>query len=142
MSLDDCFKRHQLRKTAPDIKKAEHSVVMAELKIQKAKSLLDEGFFDMSLVNAYMAMFHLGRALLFKDGVIEKSHYCLVEYLRQEYSKKNLLPLEIVTMLDAFREQRHDIFYGLEEVTVEEKTCILAIENAGRFLKIVEDLLK
>jgi uncharacterized protein (UPF0332 family) len=39
---------------------------------------------------AYMGYFHAARAILFRDGVREKSHYCIGVYLEYYCEKKML----------------------------------------------------
>jgi uncharacterized protein (UPF0332 family) len=58
---------------------------MAEVKRQRAQDLFDNAFFEESIVSSYTSMFQAARALLFHDGVIEKSHACVVAYLREHY---------------------------------------------------------
>jgi len=36
-------------------------------------------------------MFQGARALLFKDGCVERSHYCVVEYLKRHYVQSGKL---------------------------------------------------
>ncbi|HEC88687.1 MAG TPA: HEPN domain-containing protein, partial [Thermoplasmata archaeon] len=73
MNLEECFEKRLLRKIEPDYEKAKRSIEIAENKLKRAKDAFDEGFLDICLVYGYTSMFHSARALLYKDGVQEKS---------------------------------------------------------------------
>lgn len=141
MTLEECFERRQLRKIAPDAAKALKSLETARAKLAEAEDLLKAGFMPVAVVTAYASMFHAARALLFKDGVQEKSHYCLVVYLKERYVKAGKLSTGIVTIMDAFREERHDIMYGLEGIKVKRGEGKAAVENAGKMIEAVKKLL-
>ena len=138
--LEECFERRQLRRIPPDAGKAKRSLETARLKLADAEALSQAGFPAMALVNAYASMFHACRALLFKDGVQEKSHFCLIAYVKEKYVKTGLLPAGIITLMDAFREQRHDVFYGFGEHEVKAADEKLALENAALLIRLVSKL--
>lgn len=142
MTLNECFERRQLRKIAPDVLKASKSVETAKIKLEEAKKLSDAGFDKMAVVVAYSSMFHSARALLYKDGVQEKSHYCLVVYVREEYARKGLIPTELVTTMDAFRQERHDAMYGLEETKTTREHCQNAIQTAQKLMDAVQKIIE
>lgn len=121
--------------------KARQSLKVSEDKLVEAEKLAKAGFGDAALVTAYASMFHAGRALLFKDGVVEKSHYCLVVYLRENYAKQGKIGPEIITMMDAFREERHDVLYSLEGIRVKTADTKTAIETARKLLETAKTLV-
>ena len=77
-----------LKKDKPDIKKAKKSIEIAYHKLDIAKRTFNVKIYEVSIVNAYASMFHAARALLFKDGVKEKSHYGLFIYIKEKYIDK------------------------------------------------------
>lgn len=141
LDLDICFRERKLRVARPDALKAKMSLETAESMLNTAQELKKAGFEAPSLVHAYASMFHSGRALLFKDGIVEKSHYCLVEYVREKYAKTGRISPEIVTVMDVFRGQRHDVLYSLEGVRVKPVDAKMAIENAVKMLEAVRKIL-
>jgi uncharacterized protein (UPF0332 family) len=88
MRSDDCFKKRLLRRTKPDPLKVTKALEMAKLKEERAQELFKNNFFEESIVSSYTSMFQAARAILFNAGVIEKSHACVVAYLRENYSSK------------------------------------------------------
>jgi len=131
-----------IRKSAPDINKAKNSIKIAERKIEEAKKISNAGVFDLALVTAYTAMFHAARALLFKDGYKERSHFCLCTYVKATYSGR--IEAKYLNELDILREQRHMALYGDENLVlkdVEESEAESAIKLAEGFLAVVKKLI-
>jgi len=87
MKLRECFEKRLLRRIAPDMEKAKKSLEMSIKKLEEAKKALEYNLLDSCMIMAYTAMFHAARALLYKDGIQEKSHLCLIIYLREKYSE-------------------------------------------------------
>lgn len=85
-------------------------------------------------------MFHAARSILFRDGVVEKSHVCLVEYLRGEYARKGLLSEGFVNSLDRMRTDRHEAIYGLE-TSVTENQADHAISQCKEFIEAARKLI-
>ncbi len=142
MDLQDCFVNGMIRKSAPDINKAKNSIKIAERKIEEAKKISNAGVFDLALVTAYTAMFHAARALLFKDGYKERSHFCLCTYVKATYSGR--IEAKYLNELDILREQRHMALYGDENLVlkdVEESEAESAIKLAEGFLAVVKKLI-
>lgn len=78
---------------------------MAFQRLEKAKDLRSSGFHEECLVASYSAMLMAARALLFRDGIIEKSHYCVILYLRDIYNEK--IGEGPISWLDVYRVERH-----------------------------------
>ncbi|HEC77357.1 MAG TPA: HEPN domain-containing protein [Thermoplasmatales archaeon] len=139
MNLEECFEKRLLRKIEPDYEKAKRSIEVAMDKLKKAKDAFDKKFLDACLLYGYTSMFHSARALLYKDGMQEKSHVCIVLYLKEKYS--NEIPYYLIQSLDSFRKERHEALYGLD-FEVREKDVMLAIKDAEEFIEVVKKLLK
>ena len=139
MRTDDCFERRLLRRTKPDPLKVTKALEMAELKNERAQELFENDFFEESIVASYTSMFQAARALLFHDGVIEKSHACVVIYLRKHYS--STLGQDKINWLDTYRLERHESFYGLEKSIIDENEAKEALEKSEKFIESVHQLL-
>lgn len=82
---------------------------------------------------SYTAMFHASRAILFRDGIKERSHECIPVYLREKY-----LELEtLANILDSYRRFRHDAIYGLDFV-MDEAESRTALDSAKEFLEKIK----
>ena len=139
MKASECFQKRLLRRTKPDPLKVIKALEMAEVKRQRAQDLFDNDFFEESIVSSYTSMFQAARALLFHDGVIEKSHACVVAYLREHYSSD--LGQDKINWLDTYRLERHESFYGLEKSNVDEHEAEDALEKSEKFLGTVQQIL-
>ena len=78
MRLNACFRKRLLRRERPDVEKSRRSIEVAQAKLNAAEQAFSHGLLDATVVLAYTTMFHAARAILFKDGIIEKSHVCLI----------------------------------------------------------------
>jgi len=139
MNVDECFKKRMLRKTPPDIKKAERSLEIAEHKLETAKDAFGKKLYGPTIIYGYTSMFHSSRALLYRDGIQEKSHICLVLYVRENYSNK--IPPYLINSLDSFRKERHETLYGLDFIETR-KDAELSIKDAEQLLGTVKKILK
>jgi uncharacterized protein (UPF0332 family) len=139
MKTSECFQKRLLRRTNPDLLKVTKALEMAEMKKQRAQDLFENDFFEESIVSSYTSMFQAARALLFHDGVIEKSHACVVAYLREHYS--STLGQDKINWLDTYRLERHESFYGLEKSNVDEHEAEDALEKSEKFLETVQQIL-
>ena len=74
-----------------------------------------------------------------KDGVIEKSHACVVAYLRENYT--TALGQDRINWLDTYRLERHESFYGLEKSTMDKQEAEDALDKSKRFLYSVNHII-
>jgi len=140
MRSSDCFKKRLLRKTKPDKMKMKKALEMAELKLERSQELLNNEFYEESIVSSYTSMFQAARAILFNDGIIEKSHACVVAYLKENYEQT--LGKDRISWLDTYRLERHESFYGLEKSFIDEEEAEDALEKSEKFLWSVNQIIK
>ncbi len=137
-SLDDCFGERMLRKIRPDAEKSRVSLAVAEAKLSRAEEAFRFGMFDLSLIASYTAMFHAARAVLYRDGIQEKSHLCAIMYLRANYSGS--IGAGPINSLDAHRIERHDAIYGLG-TAVTKDDAETSIADARELLDAVGKIM-
>lgn len=140
MNLQECFRKRLLRRESPDPARSLRSLQVSKAKLEQARKAYEHELYDASLVLAYTSMFHAARALLFNDGIVEKSHVCLIEYVRETYARRGLLSEGLVNILDRLRVDRHEAIYGLE-VSVEKGQAEYALEKSGEFVHVAGSLL-
>lgn len=128
-----------LRRVAPSVEKANESLNLAASYLDEAQQVAGLGARRISLTGAYMAWFHAARAVLFRDGIREKSHYCIELYLNH-YAQSGDLEEEWVLMFSRMRTQRHESQYsfGPAPTTTE---VLAAVEHAGQFIERIRRLL-
>ena len=138
--LDECYERGLLRKVTPSNDKAMQSLAQAREWVTEAGYDCDADALRSALMAAYMGYFHAARAVLFRDGVREKSHYCIGVYL-ESYREQGLLEDEWVLQFDHMRGMRQNDQYSLDaRPTVQEVRQ--AVVDAGEFIERLERLMK
>ncbi len=141
MNLEDCLREGLLVEIKPDSRKAEASIKMAEHKLETAEKEFKYKIFESAIISAYASMFHSARALLFKDGYKERSHYAVWVFVNEKYSDK--IEKKYLNELNSLRLQRHELMYGLEKSDeAQESETGSAIQLAQGFLKTVQRIVK
>lgn len=118
--VEECFKEGLLKRIKPNMKYAEQSIKQAEHFLEECDTLIDKDIRDMAFIALYNASFHAARAILFRDGIKERSHYCVSKYIEEKYAEKEIITLQQAVVLDSLRERRNDIQYSLKPLEMEE----------------------
>lgn len=140
--LDNCFKRKLLIKTKPDKELARKSIRQANHFLKKVNKYLSLEDAETVSIHLYYAYFHAVRALLFKDGIKERSHYCTLVYLEYIYSKNKKISEEELNILRALKESRQEIQYGLVlDNTLPLESLKEYSQKCKDFIRKIEDLL-
>jgi uncharacterized protein (UPF0332 family) len=138
-NIDDCIERGLLRKVEPSRTKSEQSLFQARDWLSEAEKNLESDAYRSALSSAYMAIFHSARAVLFRDGVREKSHYCIGLYL-QRYVENGSLEVEWPMLFDRMRSIRHADQYSFQARPSTEEVQV-GIDLAEKFIDRIERLL-
>lgn len=77
-----------------DLVEKELSVAKSDL--SDAKASHENGRYKWSTIQAYYAMFHAARALIYSRGYREKSHYCLAVALRALFVDEGKMEAQLV----------------------------------------------
>jgi len=140
MNLRECFDKRLLRREKPSLDRSIRSIEVAGSKLEEAEKALEHDLTDAAIVLSYTSMFHAARALLFRDGVVEKSHICLIEYLRENYVKAGRMSEAFVNAFDFLRVERHETLYGLETRS-GRRDAEYGLKRTKEFVSMIKDLL-
>ena len=140
MDFEDCVRKGLLRRVTPSADKAKLSMKRAESWLEEAERSLNNELYDSCLISPYLAMFHSARAVLFRDGWREKSHFCIARYLEEMYVKKGKLEREWIDLFDRLRETRHADQYDVSYFATKEE-AESALNIAFEFVERMEKLL-
>jgi len=88
----------------------------------------------------YMGYFHSARAVLYHDGIREKSHFCIGVYL-ETYVKSGRLEEEWTVLFDHVRGLRQADQYSLDARPTKEE-AEAAVNGADRFINRMEELVR
>jgi uncharacterized protein (UPF0332 family) len=140
ISLDktaDCFGKGLLKRVARQPDLALKDIRQATFFLEEASDLIELEKNVMAALALYNAYFHCARALLFYDGIKERSHYCVARYIEQEYVQKKLIDVRFLNAFDVAMNIRHTAQYSTETVEIEEDlselhaTCVAFVEEVG-----------
>ncbi len=134
-NVEDCFKFRLLRKIPPDKDKSKKSLEIAKKRLKTSEEILKAGIFSHVVLEAYTAMFHAARALLYKDGIQEKGHFAVYIYLKETYNRK--IPVHIINFLNIHRNERHEALYGID-YRPEKEDAVIALQDARTFVQEIE----
>jgi uncharacterized protein (UPF0332 family) len=139
-NIDDCFRLGLRRRTEPSRSKSDQSLLSAREWLSEAKKNLEAQALRSALSSAYLAVFHSARAVLFRDGVREKSHYCIGLYL-QRYVEEGSLEEDWPMLFDRIRSVRHADQYSFMARPTDEEVQA-GIDLAERFIERMERLIE
>jgi len=118
-NLDDCFKEDLLNKIHVSMDLAKKEIKMAELFLKEAVELKDLNKELWAFSSLWWAFFHAAKALLWKDGIKEKSHICLIKYLTENYFKTKKLNMDFLNDLEIMQTIRKNLQYSPIKIEIE-----------------------
>ena len=113
-----------------ELVKKELSIAQSDL--PDAKAGFDNQRYKWSTVQAYYAMFHAARALIYSRGYREKSHYCLAVALRALFVDEGLMGAQAVRDFLNAMNLRQAADY---EAEFSQSGAKAVIASAGRFIE-------
>jgi len=137
MRLKDCFDKRLLLRMPKNKELVDKTFEMAVSDLSEAEASYSQESYVWATVQVYTSMLNLARAVLFNDGIREKSHICTVLYLRRYRSKHYG---DLIEKLDILRRERHLTLYDSREHITAEKVSE-RIQWAKEFLKKTKELL-
>ena len=138
--MEDCFRKGLLRRVEPSLTKSKDSITEAREWLSEAMKNKASEAYKSAISSLYLAIFHSARAVLFRDGVREKSHYCVGVYL-EKYVDEGVLEEDWVLIFDRIRSIRHTDQYSFQTHPSKEEVDS-GIDIAGKFVDRMEKLLE
>jgi uncharacterized protein (UPF0332 family) len=138
-TLEDCFAEGKLQTVSPSEEKAWESLRAARDNLHEAVEAGKAGLLRAATNSTYVAIFHGARAILFRDGIREKSHFCIEQYL-QTYVISGALELRWVVLYGNIRSKRDVNQYGFEPPATKEEVEA-SLHLATQFIDRMEQLL-
>ncbi len=109
-------------------------------KLEAAKSLFKEAFYDDAISRAYYSMFHAASAVLFSEGIIVETHSALKTMFGLRFVVTGKIDKKFGRWLNEIKDERengdYDIFTSFEDDDAKK-----AITEAEEFLKEMKTLL-
>jgi uncharacterized protein (UPF0332 family) len=137
-----CLESNKIVAFAKGKKLAGKELSIARSDLSDAKAGFDTGRYKWSTIQAYYAMFHATRALIYSRGYREKSHYCLAVALRALFVEEGQIEaqstrdfLNAMNLREAadyeakFSQSGAKAVIAAAEKLIEKATAILSISE-------------
>jgi len=118
---------------------AKKELAAAEEDLLEARDRFGNGKYKYATINAYYAIFHAARALIYSRGLRERSHYCLAVALEALFVDGGLLAGRYVRMLHNTMALREDADYS---GSFSKDGAAMGILNAGEFIGAARRLVQ
>ncbi len=120
---------------------AENQIKEAEKKLERARDLLDDGYFEESARTSYYSMYHGAKAMLVLRDSRPKTHRGVIRELYTKYVKDEEFDEGIAGLLARDLQIRLRIDYEVM-VDIGAETAKIALIDAEKFLDEVKRVLK
>jgi uncharacterized protein (UPF0332 family) len=136
--FQDCLKRKRIKDFTSGKNLFLKELKLAKEDLKTAKESFGNKNFKWSIIQVYYSMFHSARCLLYKKNYREKSHYCLIEAIRELYVVKGELNFSLIGSLQKAKQLREDAdYYG----DFSEGNAERLIKDAKNFIEEVEMII-
>ncbi|HHD15436.1 MAG TPA: HEPN domain-containing protein [Euryarchaeota archaeon] len=137
MKMEDCIRKGLLKPHSFPDETIKKELENAKRHLENAERNYKFDMMDVSIISSYTAMFHAARALLFKDGFKERSHVCLVAFLRERYPELK----GYADVFDIYRKNRHESLYGIDYEPLESDAKA-GSDSAREFIETVKKIIE
>ena len=139
LEFSSCLSKHKIIKFATAKKFVPRELKVAQDDLKVAFESLKGGREKWATVQAYYAMFHTARALLYSKGYREKSHYCLIVAMKALFVADRVLDITLVEAFEMTKILRENADYDNEYSKESAKSLV---EKAKKFLAAGKRILE
>ncbi|MDD4203313.1 MAG: HEPN domain-containing protein [Candidatus Omnitrophica bacterium] len=138
-NFSECLKKGRLKKFAEGPSLIEKEIENARNDLETAFDSITRENYKWATIQAYYAMFHTARALLYSKGFRERSHYCLIVAIKALFVAEKLLDIRLVEVLQMAKTLRENADYENE---FSQDSAETLAEKAQEFLSKAKEILK
>jgi len=109
--FEDCLKRGRIVAYQLAKKLVTKELEVAEKDLMAAQKSIEQKDYKWATIQAYYAMFHAARTLLYHKGYREKSHYCLMLALKAFYVAEGKISMRLAETLQMAKALRESADY-------------------------------
>lgn len=135
--FDDCVKRGKLVLFLPAKKMVQKELSVAQDDLKSSQESIKYKNYKWATIQAYYAMFHAARSLLYYKGYREKSHYCLILAMKHFYVADGKLRMSLLDSLQMAKALRENADY---DNTYDLDSAQALIAQAKEFVDIAQKL--
>ena len=133
-----CIENKKIIPFATGKKLVNKEIAVAQSDLSEAKAGYENERYKWSTVQAYYAMFHAARALVYSKDYREKSHYCLAVALRALFVDEGKMDAQSVRDLLNAMNLRESADYDAE---FSQSGAKAVIESADKFIQKAIEIL-
>ena len=133
--FDDCLKKGKIVCFPLAKKLVSKELKAAEQDLETALRSIKQKDYKWATIQAYYAMFHAARTLLFHKGYREKSHYCLMLAMKTFYVSEGKLEMRLAESLQTARALRESADY---DNIFDKNSAISLVDQAAEFVKVAQ----
>ena len=137
--FSDCLHKNKIVSFSGARKLVARELKAAQDDLKAASQSLSDGREKWATVQAYYAMFHTARALLYSKGYREKSHYCLIVAMKALFVADRVLDGSLVETFQMAKALRENADYDNE---YSKKSAGVLVGKAKEFLAVGKKILK
>jgi len=136
--FENCLNERKIVKIKPSKKSIDAEFESARYDLARSKESLADRDYKWASIQAYYSMFHFIKALVFKKGYREKSHYCLLVAFRELYVRTGEIDKEFADNFEMCMDMRREADYGL---TYSSESAKLSVEDADKLFEVAKNIL-
>ena len=136
--FDDCLKKGRIVSFPLAKKLVTKELKAAEADLETAQRSLKQKDYKWAIVQAYYAMFHAARTLLYYKGYREKSHYCLMLAMKSFYVSEGKMEMRLAESLQMARSLRESADY---DNVFDKNSAVSLVEQAVEFVKVAQAVI-
>ena len=134
----ECLHKNKIVKFSGAKKLVARELKSAQDDLKAASQSLIDDREKWATVQAYYAMFHTARALLYSKGYREKSHYCLIVAMKALFVADRVLDISLVETFQMAKSLRENADYDNE---YSKKSAESLVEKAKEFFTVGKKIL-
>lgn len=136
---NDCLKRGKIKKFSRGKALVSKELETAGADLERARKTFKDEDYKWATIQAYYAMFHAARAMLYAKNLREHSHFCLIAAIRALYVATKEFPAKYPEALQEAKSLREEADYHNRW---SKAGCEKLLVQAQEFLKKAEALVK
>ena len=137
VEFEDCLKKGKIVRFSAAKKLAVKELEVAREDLLTSHQSLKRKNYKWATVQAYYAMFHAARTLLYHKGYREKSHYCLILAMKAFYVSEGVLEMRLIESLQMAKMLREGADY---ENTFDPQSAKALVDQADEFVRIAGEV--
>lgn len=137
-AFDSCLENNKIKPFTRGPALVGKELELATFDLERGRKNLAEKDYKWATIQAYYAMFHSARAMLYYKNYREKSHHCLIIALEELYKDNSNLRNLLKEMWVAKRLREEADYYGNFSETGAEKL----LKAARNFLGLARGIVK